>query len=204
MKGFLLKIFYRYIMLPFLKLIVGISFKGRERFKGLEQFIIVANHNSHIDTAAILASIPAEMVGKTHPVAAADHFKGLGRFLSSLLFNAVFIRRGSIKSIKDMQEILDRGESIIIFPEGTRGTPEVMSKFKKGVAVLLRSNPTVPCVPIYLSGLGKVMPKDDGLVVPFSSKLVIGTPSTFSDRDPEEITENIYNQLIGLKEQSDM
>ena len=192
---------YGFIIRPFLRWIVGIKFSSNAIFKCEPQFIIVANHNSHLDTAAILSSLPLEKIHRVHPTAAGDYFKSkFIRTIVSLFFNAVFIRRGSLKGLDDMQELLNAGESLIIYPEGTRGAPEVMQQFKRGVGLLVKNNPQIPYIPCYLKGMGRVMPRNDGLVVPFSGVVKIGNAYRSQSDDIDNIVDEIFLRLLELKD----
>ncbi|MEQ5208338.1 lysophospholipid acyltransferase family protein [Proteus sp. fly-1067] len=75
-----------------------------------------------------------------------------------------------------MQDILDQGESLIIFPEGTRGNGESIQDFKAGLWHLSRKNPNVQLVPIYLENLNRVLPKGSRLVVPVICSAIFGAP----------------------------
>ena len=66
-------------------------------------------------------------------------------------------------------EALARGEILLIFPEGSRGKPEQMTRFKSGVSRLTERNPDAPIVPVFMHGLGKSLPRGDFVVVPFFS-----------------------------------
>ena len=74
MRNPVLFLVYKIIMPVFLKILVGVKFQNKEVLKKQKQYIIVANHNSHLDTMAIMSSLPVGRLYKTHPVAAADYF----------------------------------------------------------------------------------------------------------------------------------
>lgn len=87
-----------------------------------------------------------------------------------------------------MQEILDQGDSLIIFPEGTRGNGESIQDFKAGLWHLSRKNPDVQLVPIYLENLNRVLPKGSRLVVPVICSAIFGAPieATHEDESKQE------------------
>jgi 1-acyl-sn-glycerol-3-phosphate acyltransferase len=98
-----------------------------------------------------------------------------------------------------MKKALEEGYSLIIFPEGTRGEPGSEQEMKPGVAMLLSLCSGVKYVPAYLYGMGKIMPKGDGLIVPFSSTLVYGKPTLPNSENIKEILTQIENDIKKLK-----
>ena len=62
------------LLRPFLKLAFGVHVEGREHLAGLERFILVANHNSHLDVLLLSHILPVRHLRRTHPVAAYEYF----------------------------------------------------------------------------------------------------------------------------------
>ena len=192
----------------FLRMFVGVRFDSGRFLAEEKQFIIVANHNSHLDTMTIMASLPRNVIHKVRPVAAADHFgkTRLKANLSNFFINALLIQRKRDKDNREndpifqMIKALDDGFSLIIFPEGTRGTPEVQQPLKPGVAIVLSQRPTVKYVPAYMKGMGKAMPKDDSLIVPHISTLVYGKPTQVNSTDVTAIMAQIGQDLNVLRD----
>ena len=87
MQAAAMQIIYKGVFQWFLKLIVGVQFTDCRFLKKEKQFIILANHNSHLDTLSLLASLPGDLLWKVKPVAAEDYF-GKTRFqaFSSIRF----------------------------------------------------------------------------------------------------------------------
>jgi 1-acyl-sn-glycerol-3-phosphate acyltransferase len=207
MKNSLLKIIYTFFIRGFLKLIVGIKFPQANFLKSMDQFIIVANHNSHLDTMTLLASLPASVLPKVKPVAAKDHFgkSRLSTFLSNTFINTLLIQRKRDKEnpdkdpIHNMIKALDEGYSLILFPEGTRGQPEVEEALKPGIGLLLQERPNIPIVPAYMKGMGMAMPKGDGLILPFNAQLLFGKPKRLDSTDISEVLYQLGQEFKMLK-----
>ncbi len=175
--------------------------------KELDQFIIVANHNSHLDTITLLASLPADILHKVKPIAAGDYFgkNWLTRNLSSFFINAVLIDRKGMKEnpesapIPRMISELEMGNSLILFPEGTRGEPEELKPFKRGIALVLSKKSDVPYIPAFLSGMGKNLPKGGVIPVPFNSYIRFGNPTWVASEDTRSIISKIQDDILQLR-----
>ena len=206
MQKLVLNIIYSFLLRGFLKIIVGVKFSKADFLLEEEQFIIVANHNSHLDTMTILASLPSKIIHKVKPVAAADHFgkTKLKEKLTNFFVNTLLIQRKRDKEnpendpINKMIKTLDDGYSLLIFPEGTRGEPEISQPLKPGVALVLSSRPKVKYVPAYMKGMGKAMPKSDNLILPYNSTLIYGEPTSIENIELEKILSQIQRDFIDL------
>jgi 1-acyl-sn-glycerol-3-phosphate acyltransferase len=144
--------------------------------------IYFANHTSHMDTLALWSALPASLRATTRPVAAADYWSGGGfkSYLATRGFNALFIERNPDRREGDplapLAEALQRGESLIIFPEGTRRAQVLPSEFKSGLFHLAAKVPGAELVPVYLDNLYRSMPKGTLLPVPLTCLVRFGTP----------------------------
>jgi len=144
--------------------------------------VIVANHNSHLDTLVLMTLFPLRCLHKLRPVAAADYFLR-NRFLawfSLKIMNIIPLERKNLRKREQLfagvYEALDQGDLIILYPEGTRGEPEQVQKYKSGIYHLMKERPDVPIYPIFTHGLGKALPKGDFVLVPFFCDVFVGQP----------------------------
>jgi 1-acyl-sn-glycerol-3-phosphate acyltransferase len=208
MKTFI-RYFYLYVIRPWLTLFIGVQFKNKRNLRGAEQFIIVANHNSHFDALAIMAAIPTAKFKTTRTVVAGDYFgkTKLSSKLVRLFFNGVLINRNREKKekspIEELDSYLKNGDSLILFPEGTRGEPGVMKDFKKGIAILLKDNPSIPFVPVYLDGFGRVLPRNQTMIVPLVCKVRFGEALYPKKNDIDSILEEVKDAIMELKMQDE-
>ena len=144
--------------------------------------IYFANHTSHMDTLALWCALPADLRARTRPVAARDYWSGGGfkSYIATRGFNALFIERSPENREADplapLDEALARGESLIIFPEGTRRAQALPSAFKSGIFHLATRHPEAEFVPVYLDNLYRSMPKGTLLPVPLTCSVRFGTP----------------------------
>lgn len=209
LQSFFLQLIYKGFVLWFLKIIVGVKFSSSKFLKDEKQFIILANHNSHLDTLSLLASLPAKILWKVKPVAAEDYFGNtkLKAKFSNYFINTLLIRRKGSKNpndnpIQKMLSALDEGYSLILFPEGTRGTAEHTEdkKLKPGIARILSVRPDIRYVPVYLSGMGNSLPKGEVLVLPYKSSVNYGEPTTVISNEPGKIMEQIITDFEIMRE----
>ena len=157
-----------------------------------EQRIYYANHSSHGDFVLIWTALPAALRARTRPVAARDYWDTgeLRRFLIHRVFRGVLVERGADPRTKDplvpLIDALDRGDSLIIFPEGTRNTEEEMLPFKSGIYHLARQRPGVDLVPVWIENVGRVMPKGQVLPVPLLCSVNFGAPIRLQEDEEKQ------------------
>jgi len=188
---------------PFLKLFFGVNVAGRKNLASLDQYIIISNHNSHLDTPLLFYTLPVKHILKTHPVAAEEYWsKSKVLFkLVNYLFRPIWVVRDQKVDdpLKEMREALDSGQNLIIFPEGTRGTPGQIGKFKTGVGRLAVEYRSVPIVPVFLSGPEKAFPRKSTPPVPIWNNITIGPPQML-EGDTLDITSSLEKMIRELSE----
>lgn len=172
--------FFALFIRPVLWIVLGLNVRNRQRLPKKGPAIIIANHNSHLDTLLLTALFPMRMWASIAPVAAADYFMRTSTiaWLSRNFIGIIPIARKREGTDDDplapISQALQAGRVVIFFPEGSRGEPEVMTVFKSGIARLAERHPEVPIVPIFLHGLGKALPRGEALLVPFVLDAFIG------------------------------
>jgi 1-acyl-sn-glycerol-3-phosphate acyltransferase len=197
--------FFLLVVRPVLTLVLGAQVRGRAHLPARGPAIIVANHNSHLDTLTILTMYRLRDLPHLRPVAAADYFlrSRLRAWFARNIIGIIPIVRGGHRGgnpLAPCEEALDRGDILILFPEGSRGEPEVMSVLRRGVAHLARARPHVPVHPLFIHGLGKALPKDSFLLVPFNCNIVAGEPF-FWDGDIDSFMATLRARMEGLAAQ---
>jgi 1-acyl-sn-glycerol-3-phosphate acyltransferase len=143
--------------------------------------IYFANHSSHFDTVAVMAALPWSVRRLTHPIAARDYWgtNGFKKFIAEKCLRAVLIdRKPPPKSdpLAPVERLLEEGRSILIFPEGTRGSGDEIAPFRSGIYHLASHFPDVDLVPIYLDNLRRILPKGSMLIVPITCTARFGVP----------------------------
>ncbi len=171
---------------PVAFMMLGLTVRGGENLPKYGPAIVIANHNSHLDTLVLLSLMPLREIDKVRPVAAADYFLK-NRFIawfSLHILNILPLDRNNVgrgaDPLAEGSAALDRGEILIVFPEGSRGSAEVMGKFKGGVARLKERYPDVPVIPVFLQGAGKALPRGEIVLVPVVVDAVVGQPIAWS------------------------
>ncbi len=146
-----------------------------------EQRIYFANHQSHLDWVLIWAALPRELRSVTRPIAAKDYWTStpFKQWLTSEVFHAVYVNRQRTDDqdpLEPLVEALKSGDSLVIFPEGTRSNKGEPQPFKSGLYHLAEQFPNVQLIPAWIDNVQRVMPKGEVVPVPILCTVTFGTP----------------------------
>jgi 1-acyl-sn-glycerol-3-phosphate acyltransferase len=169
------------------------------------QRVYFANHTSHADFSLIWSVLPIPLRRKTRPVAAGDYWNrgAVRRYLIHRVFHGVLVDRERItrenNPINTMCRALEEGSSLILFPEGTRGTGEKLQPFKAGVFHLAQAYPKAEFVPVWIDNSYRVMPKGLPLPVPLLCSVAFGKPLRFESGERKaDFVDRLRQALIEL------
>ena len=182
-----------FLLLGFVRLLTGAQARWYGCPPKAEQRIYFANHQSHADLVLIWAALPHELRSITRPIAAKDYWtkSNFRRWITTEVFNAVYVDRMGGKAPADaapdpsapvadplepLVAALQSGDSIIIFPEGTRGHADEPQPFKSGLYTLATRFPDVVLVPAWINNVQRVMPKGEVVPVPILCSVTFGAP----------------------------
>jgi 1-acyl-sn-glycerol-3-phosphate acyltransferase len=196
-----------YLLIGSVRALLGAAPRWVGAPPGPGQRIYFANHTSHIDTIALWSALPADLRATTRPVAAADYWgaSALKRYIALKGLNAVLIDRNrtdpDADPLQPLYDALERGESIIIFPEGTRKAQALPGPFKSGLYHLAERFPEAALIPVYLENLHRSMPKGTFVPVPLICTVRFGAPlPRFDHEDKSAFLERARNAVIGLSQ----
>ncbi|MEN8006262.1 MAG: 1-acyl-sn-glycerol-3-phosphate acyltransferase [Candidatus Krumholzibacteriota bacterium] len=190
------------VLRPFLHLVFGLNVRGRENLPTRGPCILAANHNSHLDILTIYGALPIRLVMAAHVVAAYDYFARHRLLFATVdfLFKPVWVDRNCRggDTLDMMNGYLEAGESIIIFPEGTRGEAGQIGNFHCGVGRLAADHPEVPLLPVYLRGTERALPRKSSLPLPIWQHISIGPPQRL-DAGVRDTTEALRESILALE-----
>jgi 1-acyl-sn-glycerol-3-phosphate acyltransferase len=188
---------------PVLLWFIGVRFRRRNRIpRG--PCVVVSNHNSHLDAAVLMTLFPVSRLPRVHPVAAADYFgtNWIKRTAAMVLMNGIPIERrpkAGTDPLAPIAKALDEGDSLIFFPEGSRGEAGVVAPFRPGIGRLVRNSPGVLVAPVFLAGPERIWPRGEVVPVPLSIDAIVGRPRTYDPNDdPKDIAEQVQKDVMSL------
>lgn len=199
----------RAMLVGLVRLLVGayprwVGIPAPARGEPAPQRIYFANHTSHIDTLAIWSALPPALRRITRPVAAKDYWGagGIRRYIANKGFNALLVERLRVtrgnNPLQTLFDALKNGDSLIIFPEGTRGSEALPAPFKSGLFHLATKFPAVDLIPVYLENLNRAMPKGH-LPVPIACTVRFGAPlPRVADEDRESFLQRARAAVVEL------
>ncbi|MDO9284966.1 MAG: lysophospholipid acyltransferase family protein [Aquabacterium sp.] len=170
-----------------------------------EQRIYFANHQSHLDWVLIWAALPRELRATTRPIAARDYWTrgAFKHWITREVFNAVYVSRERTADqdpLEPLVEALQHGDSLVIFPEGTRSNKGLPQPFKSGLYHLARQFPQVQLIPAWIDNVQRVMPKGEVVPVPILCTVTFGAPITLGEgEDKRAFLDRAREAVVALQ-----
>ena len=199
-------LFFALLVKPVILVGLGLNIRGRSNLPKHGPAVIAANHNSHLDTMVLMSMYPLSRIHMIRPIAAADYFfrnKYLKWFSLNIIGIIPLDRSGKTNRealFTDCHLALDKGQTLLIFPEGSRGKPEELSKLRKGLFYLIKDRNDTKVTPVVMHGLGRALPKGEALFVPFNCDVIIGKALKPEGSSTEfmETIRNRYDEMLDL------
>ena len=160
-----------YFLLGLIRVLTGAQARWWGCPPKAEQRIYFANHQSHADLVMIWAALPKELRHGTRAVAAREYWTKtpFRHWITSAVFNVIYVsreRHADEDPLEPLVEALAAGDSLILFPEGTRGHFEEPQAFKAGIYNLALKFPQIELIPAWIANVQRVMPKGEVVPVP--------------------------------------
>ncbi len=205
------------LLLPLTRLFAWIRVEGRERLAGLDEPVIfAANHQSHMDTPAILAALPGRLRARVAVAMSKEyfdaHFHSAGHtrrerlasgglyYVAAGFFGAFPLPQreaGARQSLRYIGDLVSERWSVLIFPEGERTETGQIGVFRPGVG-MIGSRLSVRVVPVRLEGLDRVLHKSWKMARPGRVRVAFGEPMTLDGDDYAALAERVESAVRAL------
>ena len=196
----------RYFLLGLVRLLTGSQARWQGCPPKAEQRIYFANHQSHADLVMIWAALPHELRNVTRAIAARDYWTKtpFRQWLTRKVFNVIYVSRERTADedpLEPLVEALTNGDSIILFPEGTRGHTGEPQPFKAGLYNLALKFPKAVLVPAWINNVQHVLPKGEVVPVPVLCSVTFGAPIHVEEGEAcRAFLDRARNAVIALRD----
>jgi len=195
-----------YFLLGLIRILTGSQARWWGCPPKAEQRIYFANHQSHADLVMIWAALPKELRRSVRAVAARDYWTKtpFRQWLTTAVFNVIYVsreRHGDEDPLEPLIEAMRAGDSLILFPEGTRGYQDEPQAFKAGLYNLALKFPGVELIPAWINNVQRVMPKGEVVPVPVQCSVTFGAPmQVLPGEERQAFLLRARDAVIGLRQ----
>ena len=172
---------------------IQVDVVGLEHIQQDQAQILIANHQGFFDIFALSGFLPLQIRWMAKSSLFKIPFVGWSISASGYIPVDRSSRKKSYQAFLTTIEKLKAGNSIVIFPEGTRSEDGTIGPFKKG-SLLLSARSGAPLVPVTLLGTGNIIKKGSGTIRPGRIKIIISPPLS-SQAVKEDKEENVLRSL---------
>ncbi|HEY8551328.1 MAG TPA: AMP-binding protein [Vicinamibacterales bacterium] len=201
-------------ILPLARLFAWVRVEGLEHLQNLEgPVVFAANHQSHMDTPAILWALPARWRYRVAVAMAKEFFKAhffpeqhdrrawlwssLWYYLAALFFNAFPLPQreaGTRQTLRYIGALIGEGYSVLIYPEGKRTQAGEVNEFRPGIG-MIGARLDVPVVPVRLVGLDRVLHQSWKMARPGPVRVVFGKPLRLAGDDYAALAKQVEDAV---------
>jgi long-chain acyl-CoA synthetase len=189
-------------ILPLGRIFARLNVEGLENLREVHgPVIFAANHQSHLDTPAILDALPPGWRYRVAPAMAKEFFKAhfypdqfsrkayltssLNYYLAALFFNAFPLPQresGTRQTLRYIGELVSNGYSVLIFPEGKRTETGEINRFQAGAA-MIAARLGIPVIPVRLDGLERILHQHWKFPKRGRARVAFGKPMSLKGND---------------------
>jgi 1-acyl-sn-glycerol-3-phosphate acyltransferase len=193
-------------LLGLIRLLTGAQARWHGCPPKAEQRIYFANHQSHADLLMVWAALPKELRHSTRAIAARDYWTQtpFKQWLTSQVFNVIYVARDRSADEDPLEPLIDalaKGDSLILFPEGTRGHAGEPQAFKAGLYNLALKFPQAVLVPAWINNVQHVLPKGEVVPVPILCSVTFGAPLQLqADEDRRVFLQRARAAVLALRD----
>jgi long-chain acyl-CoA synthetase len=204
-------------ILPLSRVFAPVRVEGGEHLARLEgPVVFAANHQSHIDTPAILAAMPGRLRSRVAVAMAKEFFKphffpaehtwaqwftnSLNYYLAVTFFNAFPLPQreaGARDTLRYIGEVLGAGFSVLIFPEGQRTHAGEINEFRAGIG-MIGARLGVPIVPVRLRGADEVLHRNARMARRARVTVSFGAPLVLRGDDYKALARQVEDAVRAL------
>jgi long-chain acyl-CoA synthetase len=206
------------LMRPAILLLGWPRIEGRENLRGVEgPLLVISNHIAHVDPGFILAALPSRFRNRLATAAGGERLESLRSPAADRNFVAMIYDRvkwvlgvsllnlfplpresGFRRSFAYAGEAVDRGYSVLVFPEGRHTTDGKINPFRSGIG-LLAQNLGIPVLPMRIHGLFERKQAGKNFAPPWTIQVRIGKPMKFAPGiTPEKIAAELQQAVDAL------
>ncbi len=204
-------------ILPLGRIFARVTVTGLEHLTGTDgPVIFAANHQSHFDTPVIYDALPARWRYRVATAMAKQFFdahffpervttrqwftNSLNYYLAAFFFNAFPLTQGGAgtrQTLRYMGEVVEHGDSILIFPEGRRTEAGEIGEFQPGVG-MIASRLGLPVVPVRLRGLDQILQRHDRWPTVGRARVSFGAPILLTGNDYGALAKQVEDAVRSL------
>jgi 1-acyl-sn-glycerol-3-phosphate acyltransferase len=163
-----------------------VKVRGREHIDAGQSYVFVSNHQGAFDIFLIYGFLGAPIKWVMKAGLKKIPFVGRACRAAGFIFVDHSTPQAAARSVRDAERALQKGASVVVFPEGSRTRTGKMSRFKKG-AFQMATDLSLPVIPITLNGPYKILPIGSLKMKPHRMEMIIHPPVATGSIDSREL-----------------